>query len=181
MSKKNISRVKRLLREDVSESSALLVACQSGFIPLVSILLSSTFNGCSYEIVMAVKSASTIGQQDLLVLLFCAIDKVSERQVVAKQAYLYSLSADQIRVCKVLVLCGEVDVQYAFEKAADYAHPELLRWIIEKKGKDKFHGGPINHALYYILHYRLPPPPPPPRLSTLPSLSFTSAASSVLG
>lgn len=148
VSKNDINRIKKLLKEGISESSALWVACENGFTPLVSILLSSTFNGFSYDIATAINFASTSGQQDLLVLLLCGIDKVSERKFEAKRAYLRSLLAGQIKICKFLVLCGEVDVQSAFEVAADYANSDLLRWIIEKEGKDKFHGTLINRAFH---------------------------------
>ncbi|CZR70164.1 uncharacterized protein PAC_20065 [Phialocephala subalpina] len=148
VSKNDINRVKKLLKEGISESSALGVACKSGFTPLVSILLSSTFNGFSYNIAIAIKFASTTGQQDLLVLLLCGIDNVSERKFAAEQAYLHSLGAGQVKICKFLVLCGEVDVKCAFKVAADCANPDLLRWIIEKEGKEKFHGARINRAFH---------------------------------
>lgn len=145
MSKHDTNSVKRLLKEGISEKSALWVACKSGFAPLVSVLLSSSF---SYDIAEAIDFASTTGQQDLLVLLLCAIDKASERKLEAKQAYLHSLSAGQVKICEFLILCGEVDVQYASKVAANCANSYLLRWIVEKNGKDKFHGAPINRAFH---------------------------------
>jgi len=148
VSRNDINSVKKLLKKGISESSTLLMACNCGFIPLVSILLSSTFNGFSYHTTAAVEFASKTGQQDLLVLLLCGIDKVSERKIAAEQAYLSSLRAGKVKLCEFLVLCGEVDIQYAFKVAANYANPHLLRWIIEKKGKDKFQGAPINRAFH---------------------------------
>lgn len=148
VSKNNINKVKRLLKEGISESSALWVACENEFTPLVSILLSSTFNGFSYDIGMAIDFASTTAQQDLLVLLLCGIDKVSERRLAAERAYRRSTSAGQVKICEFLVLCGEVNFQYAFEVAANYSNPHLLRWIIEMEGKIKFYGAPINRAFH---------------------------------
>lgn len=146
VSKNDIKRVKKLLKEGISERFALRDACKSGFIPLVSILLSSHFDGFFYDITMAINFAATTGQQDLLVLLLCGIDDVSERKSAAERAYLCSLGANQVKICQFLALCGEVDVQYAFKAAADYKNPHLLRWIIEKEGKDKFRGAPMNRA-----------------------------------
>lgn len=159
VSENDINRVKKLLREGISESSALWVACKRGFTPLVSILLSSTFNGFSYDITSAINFASTTGQQDLLVLLLCGFDNVSERKSSAEKAYRYSLSAGQVKICEFLVLCGEVDVHNAFSVAADYANPDVLRWIIEREGKDKFHGAPINRAFHAVVssYSSLPP------------------------
>lgn len=146
--KNDINRVKKLFRGGISEGSALWVACRRGYTPLVSILLSSTFDGFSYDITMAIDIASSRGQQDLLVLLLCGIDKVSERKSKAEGAYLCALSEDQVKICKFLVSCGEVDVQYAFKMAANDANVDLLRWIVEKEGSDKFHGAPINRAFH---------------------------------
>jgi ankyrin repeat protein len=148
VSKNDINRVKILLGGGISESSALWVACKSGFIPLVSILLSSTFKGFSYDINSAINFASTTGRQDLLVLLLCGIDNNSERKFEAETAYRCALNAGQVKICEFLVLCGEVNIHYAFQAAADYAHLDLLRWIIEKEGKDKFRGEPINHTFH---------------------------------
>jgi ankyrin repeat protein len=148
VSRNDIKRVKGLLKVGISERFALWDACKRGFTPLVSILLSSTFEGFSYDITMAINFASTTGQPDLLVLLLCGIDDISERKVAAKGAYLHSLGACQVKICELLVLWGEVDVQYAFKLAADYKNSHLLRWIIEKEGKDRFHGAPINRALH---------------------------------
>jgi len=158
VSTNDINRVKKLLEEGISESSALLVACEREFTPLVSILLSSTLNGFSYDITSAIDFASTTGKQDLLVLLLCGFDDVSDRKYSAEKAYRYSLRAGQVQICNFLVLSGEVDVHNAFSAAADYAKPDVLRWIIEREGKDKFHGAPINRAFHAVVssHSSLP-------------------------
>lgn len=148
VSTNDINRVKTLLNEGISESSALWVACKNGFAPLVSILLSSTFDGFSYNIAQAINFASTAARQDILLLLLCNIDGVSERKLAAERAYMCSLGAGQVKLCEFLVLSAEVDVQYAFKVAARFANLHLLQWIIEKEGRGKFHGAPINRAFH---------------------------------
>ncbi|KAE8444749.1 hypothetical protein EG329_014309 [Mollisiaceae sp. DMI_Dod_QoI] len=158
VSKNDINRVKKLLKEGISENSALWVACKGRFIPLLSILLSSTGNGFSYDMATAINFAAMEARQDLLVLLLCGINEVSERRFAAEQGYSHALGAGEVKICKFLVSCGEVGVQYAFEVAADRANLHLLRWIIKKEGKDEFHGAPINRALYTAMSSRSPLP-----------------------
>jgi ankyrin repeat protein len=146
--KNDIKRVKELLKEGISESSAIWTACLWGFIPMVSVLLSSTVDGFSYDLPMAINHAATDGQQDLLVLLLCGIDDASERKLAAKEAYRCCLKDDQLKMCEFLVLCGEVDGHDAFEVASDHQHRYLLQWIIELKGKSTFRGWAINRAFH---------------------------------
>lgn len=148
VAKNDTERVKQFLKEGISEPSALWDACEIGSVPLVSILLSSTLDGFSYDTTIAINFVSTKGQKDLLLLLLRAIDDVSKRKSSAARAYRLSLGAGQVEICESLVLCGEVDVQYAFEVAGDYGNLHLLRWIIGREGKGKFHGDPMNRAFH---------------------------------
>jgi ankyrin repeat protein len=148
VSNNDIKRVKELLKEGISESSAISTACLRGFIPMVSVLLSSTIDGFSYDLPRAINHAATDGQQDLLVLLLSGIDDASERKLAAKEAYRCCLEDDHLKICEFLVLCGEVDGHDAFEVASEHSHPHLLRWIIELKGKSTFRGWAINRAFH---------------------------------
>jgi ankyrin repeat protein len=147
VSKNDIKRVKELLKEGISEGSAISTACSRGFIPMVSVLLSSTVDGFSYDLLWAINQAATDGQRDL-VLLLSGIDDASERKFAAKEAYRCCLEDDRLEICEFLVLCGEVDDYDAFEVASDHSHPHLLRWIIELKGKSTFRGEQINRAFH---------------------------------
>ncbi|RDW56953.1 hypothetical protein BP5796_13020 [Coleophoma crateriformis] len=154
VSQNNIKLVKKLLKEGISERSAIQDACESRFIPLVSVLLSSTFDGFSYDITAAIEFAAAAGQQDLLVLLLCAIDDVPERSFEAKRAYLSSLGANQVKICEFLVLCEEVDIHYAFKKAAIRKNLHLLQWMVQKEGKEKFHGAALDHTFQAMVSSR---------------------------
>ncbi|RDW57064.1 hypothetical protein BP6252_13879 [Coleophoma cylindrospora] len=151
VSQNNIKLVEKLLREGISERSALQDACESGFIPMVSILLSSTFDGFSYNITTAISFAAATGQQDLLVLLLCAIYDVPERSRKVRLAYLSSLGTNQVKICEFLVLCGEIDIHYAFKEAANSKNLHLLRWMIQKEGKEKLHGATLDHTFRAVV------------------------------
>jgi ankyrin repeat protein len=144
----DIETVERLLKEGINDESAVYLACIHRFLPLVSLLLSSTSTAFSYHISPAIEFESTEHKPYLLALLLRSMTKGQQRSWKAKEAYGLSLGASKLAISRFLVSSGEIDIEYAFMTAVKYTKWSLLRWIIQKERKKRFHGTMIDEAFY---------------------------------
>lgn len=79
----------------------------------------------SISVFAAIDIVSARGQQDLLMILLRGIESDSDRIEGARSAYLRSLGAGKQEICKLLILLGEVELEFGFIEATKYKNSTL--------------------------------------------------------